>query len=202
MFTKTCAVAAARARTAVMGAVAPALAPTVATITTAARAPLTGRPISAFTPATSSSCTASWSAPHASDSASAPLPGAVPLRGFASESKRDYYEVLGVSKSADQAALKKAYYQLAKKYHPDTNKDPDAQKKFAEVSAAYDCLRDDTKRAQYDQFGHDAEHFEQAGYGPGPGFNPEDLLRSMFGGGFGGFGGMGGGMGGMGGMDF
>jgi molecular chaperone DnaJ len=52
------------------------------------------------------------------------------------------------------------------------------------------------------RFGHDAEHFEQAGYGPGPGFNPEDLLRSMFGGGFGGFGGMGGGMGGMGGMDF
>jgi len=74
------------------------------------------------------------------------------VRGFSSERKRDYYEVLGVPKSADQATMKKAYYQLAKKWHPDTNKDPDAQKRFSEISAAYDVLRDEKKRAQYDQY--------------------------------------------------
>ena len=78
------------------------------------------------------------------------------------ESKRDYYEVLGVSKSASDAEIKKAYRQLAKKYHPDTNPgDKEAEAKFKEASEAYAVLSDAEKRRQYDQFGHAA--FEQGG---------------------------------------
>ena len=89
------------------------------------------------------------------------------------EVKRDYYEVLGVDKNADDAALKKAYRNLAKKYHPDVNPgDSEAEKKFKEASEAYAVLSDPDKRRQYDQFGHAA--FEQGGGGAG---------------GFGGFGG-------------
>lgn len=81
------------------------------------------------------------------------------------ESKRDYYEVLGVDKNADEAAIKKAYRKLAKKYHPDMNPgDAEAEKRFKEASEAYAVLSDSQKRAQYDQFGHAA--FEQGG-GPG-----------------------------------
>jgi len=70
-------------------------------------------------------------------------------------SKQDYYEVLGVSKSADETELKKAYRKLAMKYHPDRNKgDATAEKKFKEASEAYDVLRDPQKRQRYDQFGH------------------------------------------------
>lgn len=88
--------------------------------------------------------------------------------------KRDYYEVLGVSKTATEAEIKKAYRQVAKKYHPDTNPDnPEAEQKFKEASEAYEVLSDSDKRAKYDQFGHAA--FDQGG-GSGPG-------------GFGGFGG-------------
>ena len=73
------------------------------------------------------------------------------------ESKRDYYEVLGVSKDADEAAIKKAYRVLAKKYHPDMNPgDAEAEKKFKEASEAYAVLSDADKRRQYDQFGHAA----------------------------------------------
>lgn len=73
------------------------------------------------------------------------------------ESKRDYYEVLGVSKTADEAELKKAYRVLAKKYHPDTNPgDQEAEAKFKEASEAYAVLSDDEKRRKYDQFGHAA----------------------------------------------
>ncbi len=73
------------------------------------------------------------------------------------EQKRDYYEVLGVEKSADDAALKKAYRALAKKYHPDMNPgDAEAEKKFKEASEAYAVLSDPEKRRQYDQFGHAA----------------------------------------------
>ena len=68
--------------------------------------------------------------------------------------KRDYYEVLGVDKNADDAALKKAYRQLAKKYHPDVNPgDKEAEAKFKEASEAYAVLSDPEKRAKYDQFG-------------------------------------------------
>jgi molecular chaperone DnaJ len=89
------------------------------------------------------------------------------------EQKRDYYEVLGVEKSADEAAIKKAYRVLAKKYHPDMNPgDAEAEKKFKEASEAYAILSDAEKRKQYDQFGHAA--FENGGGGAG---------------GFGGFGG-------------
>lgn len=80
--------------------------------------------------------------------------------------KRDYYEVLGVPKSADDAALKKAYRQLAKKYHPDTNPgDQEAEARFKEASEAYAVLSDPQKRQQYDQFGHAA--FDGAGGGAG-----------------------------------
>ena len=78
------------------------------------------------------------------------------------ESKRDYYEVLGVGKDADDAALKKAYRQVAKKYHPDMNPgDAEAERKFKEASEAYAVLSDPEKRRQYDQFGHAA--FEGGG---------------------------------------
>ncbi|NIK67511.1 molecular chaperone DnaJ [Paenibacillus sp. BK720] len=68
--------------------------------------------------------------------------------------KRDYYEVLGVSKGASGDEIKKAYRQLARKYHPDVNKEADAETKFKEVKEAYDVLSDDGQRARYDQFGH------------------------------------------------
>lgn len=92
-------------------------------------------------------------------------------------SKRDYYEVLGVPKDADDAALKKAYRVLAKKYHPDTNPgDAEAEAKFKEASEAYAVLSDPQKRQQYDQFGHAA--FENGGGGAGAGgfdFNFGDM---------------------------
>lgn len=68
--------------------------------------------------------------------------------------KRDYYEVLGVSKDASQDEIKKAYRKLARQYHPDVNKEADAEEKFKEVKEAYDVLSDDQKRANYDRFGH------------------------------------------------
>ncbi len=71
--------------------------------------------------------------------------------------KRDYYEILGISRNADEAAIKKAYRKLAKKYHPDTNAgDPQAKQKFEEVAEAYDILSDPEKKKLYDQFGHAA----------------------------------------------
>merc|ERR1711944_267174 len=74
----------------------------------------------------------------------------------AHDAKKDYYKILGVSPDANQKDIKKSYYQLAKKYHPDTNKgDNKAQKKFQEVSEAYECLSDETKIKQYDAFGTD-----------------------------------------------
>ncbi|MBO4390298.1 MAG: molecular chaperone DnaJ [Lachnospiraceae bacterium] len=107
--------------------------------------------------------------------------------------KRDYYEVLGVSKNADDAELKKAYRALAKKYHPDANPgDATAAEKFKEASEAYSVLSDPDKRRQYDQFGHDA--FTQGaggagGYGPG-GFeftgDMSDIFGDLFGDFFGG----------------
>lgn len=99
--------------------------------------------------------------------------------------KRDFYEILGVSKSASEAEIKKAYRKLAKQYHPDVNKASDASEKFKEVQEAYDVLGDSTKRAQYDQYGHAA--FDQnGGFGGGAGFDMNDIFSQFFGGGFGG----------------
>ncbi len=115
--------------------------------------------------------------------------------------KRDYYDVLGVDKSASDAEIKSAFRKLAKKYHPDLNKEPDAAEKFKEVQEAYEVLGDEQKRKTYDQFGSAA--FEQGAQGGNPygnygGFNTsgfgfedfninlDDILSNMFGSGFGG----------------
>ena len=88
------------------------------------------------------------------------------------ESKRDYYEVLGVGRDADEATLKKAYRQIAKKYHPDMNPgDAEAEKKFKEASEAYAVLSDPDKRRQYDQFGHAAFEGGAGGAGGFGGFD-------------------------------
>ncbi len=92
-------------------------------------------------------------------------------------SKRDFYEVLGVSRTCDEKGLKVAFRKLAMQYHPDRNNgDQTAEIKFKEVNAAYECLRDPQKRAAYDRFGHAA--FEQGGMGGGQGF-PNDFAASM-----------------------
>ena len=105
------------------------------------------------------------------------------------EQKRDYYEVLGVEKSADDAAIKKAYRALAKKYHPDMNPgDAEAEKKFKEASEAYAVLSDPEKRRQYDQFGHAA--FDGGAGGAGgfdfSGTDFSDIFGDIFGDFFGG----------------
>ena len=108
--------------------------------------------------------------------------------------KRDYYEVLGVEKSATEAEIKSAFRKLAKKYHPDVSKEPDAAEKFKEAQEAYAVLSDEQKRRQYDQFGHSAfQGGGQGGFGgfDASGFDFSDIFEEMFGGGFGGFGGFG-----------
>lgn len=104
-----------------------------------------------------------------------------------SSTKRDYYDVPGISRDADAAAIKRAYRKLAKKYHPDSNPgDKTAEQMFKDVNEAYDVLSDPKKKKLYDQFGH-AAFDETAGYGQGAGAGA---------GGFGGFGGFGNGAGG------
>ncbi|CAG9612727.1 Chaperone protein DnaJ [Bacillus rhizoplanae] len=101
-------------------------------------------------------------------------------------SKRDYYEVLGVSKGASKDEIKKAYRRLAKKYHPDVSTEENAIEKFKEVQEAYEVLSDDSKRAQYDQFGHADPNQGFGGFGGGDfggGFGFEDIFSSFFGGG-------------------
>ena len=115
-------------------------------------------------------------------------------------SKRDYYEVLGVERSANEDEIKKAYRKAAIKFHPDKNPgDKEAEEKFKEAAEAYDVLSNSDKRARYDRFGH--EGMSGSGFGggggfSGGGFSMEDIFSQfgdIFGGHFGGFGGFGGG---------
>ena len=110
-------------------------------------------------------------------------------------SKRDYYEVLGIGKDANEAAIKKAFKRLAMKHHPDRNQDnPESEEKFKEAKEAYDILSDAQKRAAYDQYGHagvDPSAGGGAGYGAGNG-NFSDIFGDVFGDIFGGGGGGGG----------
>lgn len=110
--------------------------------------------------------------------------------------QRDYYEILGISKDATETEIKKAYRKLAMKYHPDKNKEDDAEEKFKEISESYAVLSDKEKREQYDRFGHagidgrysQEDIFRNADFG-----DLGDLFGNIFGRGFGGFGGGGGG---------
>lgn len=100
--------------------------------------------------------------------------------------KRDYYEVLGVSKDASDKEIKSAFRKLAKQYHPDVNKAPDAAEKFKEAQEAYAVLSDESKRKQYDQYGHAA--FDQMNGGAGYDFSDfdfGDIFSEIFGNGFG-----------------
>ena len=113
--------------------------------------------------------------------------------------KEDYYDILGISKGASAAEIKKAYRKMAIKYHPDKNPgDTEAENKFKKAAEAYEVLGNEEKRAKYDRFGHQA--FEGGGFGGGGGMNMDDIFSQFgdifgggFGGGFSGFGGFGGG---------
>lgn len=100
-------------------------------------------------------------------------------------SKRDYYEVLGVPRGADETALKAAYRQLARQHHPDVNKDPGSEERLKEINEAYSVLSDPEKRAAYDRFGHTATQGGPTGPGPGGfgGFGGfSDIFEEFFGG--------------------
>ncbi|MBD3789908.1 MAG: DnaJ domain-containing protein [Campylobacterales bacterium] len=120
---------------------------------------------------------------------------------------KSLYETLGVNESASAEEIKKAYRKLARKYHPDINKEESAQEKFKEINAAYEVLSDPEKKSQYDQFGDQmfgGQNFHDFARGQGANVDIDEILRSMFGGaargGFGGFGGFGGAQGGFGGF--
>ncbi len=122
---------------------------------------------------------------------------------------KSLYETLGVSENASADEIKKSYRKLARKYHPDINKEESAVEKFKEINAAYEVLSDADKKAQYDQYGDQmfgGQNFHDFAQGQGGGVDLDEILRQMFGGGggggfSGGFGGAGGGFGGFGGPD-
>jgi molecular chaperone DnaJ len=110
--------------------------------------------------------------------------------------KRDYYEVLGIEKGATAQQIKTAYRKMAKQYHPDRNKEPDAETKFKEVQEAYEVLSDDRKRAAYDKYGHAGtqgfggstqDYSGSQGFDFGDMGSINDIFESFFGSGFGGF---------------
>jgi len=117
---------------------------------------------------------------------------------------KSLYETLGVGENASADEIKKAYRKLARKYHPDINKDESAVDKFKEINAAYEVLSDDEKKSQYDQFGDSmfgGQNFHDFASSQGGGVDLDEILRQMFGGGGGGFSGSaGGGFGGFGGF--
>ena len=96
-------------------------------------------------------------------------------------SKRDYYEVLGIDKTATKEEIRKAYRSLSKKFHPDINKAADAEDKFKEATEAFEVLSDETKKANYDQFGHAGPN-QGFGGGGGDGFGFDDIFSTFFGG--------------------
>ena len=97
--------------------------------------------------------------------------------------KRDYYDVLGVERGATQEQVKKAFRRLARQYHPDVNKNSDAESRFKEINEAYEVLSDPEKRARYDRFGHAGPQTGFGGYGDFAGFGGiEDIFESFFGG--------------------
>ena len=105
---------------------------------------------------------------------------------------KSLYETLGISENASADEIKRAYRKLARKYHPDINKDPDAEEKFKEINAAYEVLSDPEKKRQYDQFGDQifgGQNFHDFARGQGANVDLDEILRNIFGGGFGGFGG-------------
>ena len=97
--------------------------------------------------------------------------------------KRDYYDVLGVERGATQEQIKKAFRRLARQYHPDVNKNSDAESRFKEINEAYEVLSDQEKRAMYDRFGHTGPQAGFGGFGDFGGFGGiEDIFESFFGG--------------------
>src|SRR5690554_4970462 len=117
----------------------------------------------------------------------------IAIRRRSMAEKRDYYEVLGVSKTASQAEIKKGYRAKAKQYHPDINKEEDSEHRFKEVNEAYEVLSNEETRAAYDRFGHAGVNGNGGGFGGDPfgGFGAQgspfgDIFKTFFGGGMGG----------------